>query len=188
SLIASEVADSLRNHRDPSIRSEARRLLPEQTPTRSGLTAGELERILGESTGNPYAGEPLFAQRCGACHRLFFKGGQLGPDLTAYQRDNLRTLLPSILDPNAETREGYAAAEVSLKDGRVLQGILRDRDGQVVVLRGLDGQDLTLRMSEVESVQPLGRSLMPEGLLEGLTDTQLRDLFAYLRRSQPFTR
>ncbi|MFM7215523.1 MAG: dehydrogenase, partial [Verrucomicrobiota bacterium] len=172
SLITSEVADSLRNHRDPSIRSEARRLLPEQTPTRSGLTAGELERILGESTGNPYAGEPLFAQRCGACHRLFFKGGQLGPDLTAYQRDNLRTLLPSILDPNAEIREGYAAAEVSLKDGRVLQGILRDRDGQVVVLRGLDGQDLTLRMSEVESVQPLGRSLMPEGLLEGMTDTQ----------------
>lgn len=188
SLISSEAADLLRNHRDPSIRSEARRLLPEETATRSGLTAGDLERILGESTGNPYAGEPLFTQRCGACHRLFFKGGQLGPDLTAYQRDNLRTLLPSILDPNAEIREGYAAAEVSLKDGRALQGILRDRDGQVVVVRGLDGQDLTLRMSEVESVQPLGRSLMPEGLLDGLTDIQLRDLFAYLRRSQPFTR
>ena len=70
----------------------------------------------------------------------------------------------------------------------MLQGILRDRDSQVVVLRGLDGQDLTLRLSDVESVQSLGRSLMPEGLLEGLTDTQLRDLFAYLRRSQPFTR
>ncbi len=188
SLIPSEVADALRNHRDPAIRSEARRLLPEGTGVHSNLTPGDLERILHGSPGNPYAGEPLFTQRCGACHRLFFKGGPLGPDLTAYQRDNLRTLLPSILDPNTEIREGYAAAEVSLKDGRVLQGILRDSDGQVVVLRGLDGQDLTLRMSEVESVQPLGRSLMPEGLLDGLTDTQLRDFFAYLQRSQPFTR
>ncbi|MEN9734613.1 MAG: hypothetical protein RLZ45_2608 [Verrucomicrobiota bacterium] len=187
-LIPSEVAESLRNHRDPKIRDEARRLLAGASATRSGVPLGDLERILGESSGNPYAGEPLFSQRCAACHRLFFKGGHLGPDLTAYQRDNLRTLLPSILDPNAEIREGYAAAEVTLKDGRVLQGILRDRDSQVVVLRGLDGQDLTLRLSDVESVQPLGRSLMPEGLLEGLTDTQLRDLFAYLRRSQPFTR
>jgi hypothetical protein len=34
----------------------------------------------------------------------------------------------------------------------------------------------------------MGRSLMPEGLLEGLSDQQLRDLFAYLRISQPITR
>ena len=187
-LIPSEAADSLRNHRDPGVRDEAKRLLTEDIAARASISVADLERILGESSGNPYAGEPLFQQRCGACHRLFFKGGQLGPDLTAYQRDNLRTLLPSILDPNSEIREGYVAAEVSLKDGRVLQGILRDRNAQGVVLRGLDGQDLTLRMSEVESVQPLGRSLMPEGLLDGLTDIQLRDLFAYLRRSQPFTR
>ena len=34
----------------------------------------------------------------------------------------------------------------------------------------------------------MGRSLMPDGLLEGLSDTALRDLFAYLRISQPITR
>ena len=29
---------------------------------------------------------------------------------------------------------------------------------------------------------------MPEGLLDGMTDQQLRDLFAYLRISQPITK
>ena len=29
---------------------------------------------------------------------------------------------------------------------------------------------------------------MPEGLLDDLNDEQLRDFFAYLRQSQPFTR
>jgi hypothetical protein len=45
-----------------------------------------------------------------------------------------------------------------------------------------------LRQSEIKDLQPIGRSLMPEGLLENLDDTQLRDLFAYLRISQPFTK
>ena len=34
----------------------------------------------------------------------------------------------------------------------------------------------------------MGRSLMSAGLLEGLDDQQLRDLFAYLRISQPISR
>jgi len=40
----------------------------------------------------------------------------------------------------------------------------------------------------VLEVRPTGRSLMPEGLLDGLDDRQLRDFFAYLRSSQPFSR
>lgn len=55
-------------------------------------------------------------------------------------------------------------------------------------LRGLDGQDQVLPSAEVLEVRPTGRSLMPEGLLDGLSDEQLRDFFAYLRSSQPFTR
>jgi hypothetical protein len=31
-------------------------------------------------------------------------------------------------------------------------------------------------------------SIMPEGLLEALSDTEMRDFFAYLRISQPISR
>jgi putative heme-binding domain-containing protein len=138
--------------------------------------------------GNPYRGEPLFMERCGGCHTLFFKGGQIGPDLTSYQRDDLGTMLVSIVDPNAEIREGFENHVVTTRDGRTLGGFLADQDAQVIVLRGYDGADLTLPRSEVESMVPAGRSLMPEGLLEELADQEIRDLFAYLRQSQPILR
>ena len=41
--------------------------------------------------------------------------------------------------------------------------------------------------ARVETDQPMGRSLMPDGLLEGMSEQELRDLFAYLRISQPIT-
>lgn len=147
-----------------------------------------LEEVLRQAPGNPYAGESLFQQRCAACHRLFFKGGSVGPDLTSYQRDHLGTLLTSILDPSAEIREGYAAVEVETLDGRTLAGFLIERDERMTTLRSLDGQDQVLPAAEVLSVRPTGRSLMPEGLLDGLSADQLRDFFAFLRSSQPFTR
>ena len=74
------------------------------------------------------------------------------------------------------------------KDGRSLSGFLVERDAQVVVLRGLDGEDIPLRQADVKELRPVGRSLMPEGLLDGLGDRELRDFFAYLRISQPITR
>jgi putative heme-binding domain-containing protein len=129
----------------------------------------------------------LFKARCAACHKLFFKGGNVGPDLTSYQRDNLGTMLLSIVNPNAEIREGYQYYTVETKDGRSLSGFFVERDRQVTVLRGLDGENITLSALEIAELQPVGRSLMPEGLLDGLSEQELRDFFAYLRISQPIT-
>ena len=61
-------------------------------------------------------------------------------------------------------------------------------DSQVLVVRGLDGENTVLRQAEVTRLEPAGRSLMPEGLLDGMAKQQLRDLFAYLRASQPISK
>ena len=53
------------------------------------------------------------------------------------------------------------------------------------MLRGLDGNNVVLRRGEISELKPAGLSLMPEGLLDGLAEQQVRDLFAYLRSSQP---
>ena len=94
-------------------------------------------------------------------------------------------MLPNIVNPSAQIREGYENYLVTTRDGRSLSGFLADSDPQVIVLRGLDGADQVLPRTELLEFKTTGVSLMPEGLLEALNENQLRDLFAYLRSSQP---
>jgi putative heme-binding domain-containing protein len=141
--------------------------------------------IVRSGTGVPKAGRAIFQERCDRCHTLFGKGGNVGPDLTTYRRDDVDTMLLSIVDPSAEIREGFTPYVVATTDGRVLSGTCPDQDNRVVVLRCSDGKELTIAREDVETMEPSKTSIMPEGLLAPLTDQQLRDLFAYLRIGQP---
>ena len=141
--------------------------------------------IVTAEPGSPYEGKKLYAASCGACHRLFEQGGQIGPDLTAYQRDDLDTMLLSIINPGAEIREGYENFLLTTNDGRLATGFLVEQDNRSVVLRGFDGQDVTIAREEIRELKAQGASLMPGGLLNGYNDGQIRDLMAYLRSSQP---
>jgi putative heme-binding domain-containing protein len=187
--VPDDVANRLRASKDSQVSELAARLLPKPQPVAAEFQKriDEIRATLTRAPGNPYAGEAAFMQRCAACHKLFFKGGNVGPDLTPYQRDNPGTMLLSIVNPSAEIREGFQYYTVETKDGRTLSGFFVDRDNQITVLRSLEGENITLRSSEIVELQPTGRSLMPEGLLEGMTDQELRDFFAYLRISQPIT-
>jgi putative heme-binding domain-containing protein len=70
-------------------------------------------------------------------------------------------------------------------DAVVLSGFIESEQPDQVVLRSIDGQMHTLDRGDIEQLQPQVLSLMPEGLLDKLDETQLRDLMAYLRSSQP---
>lgn len=144
-----------------------------------------LEGVVGQGTGNPYRGRELYRERCSACHQLFAEGGEIGPELTSYQRRDLRALLLNLVNPSGEIREGYESMVLSTEDGRVLTGFLLDQDARSVVLRGPDGQTLAVDRTEIVSLEAVPVSLMPEGLLRGLTDQEIRDFMAYLRSGQP---
>jgi putative heme-binding domain-containing protein len=116
---------------------------------------------------------------------LFGQGGQIGPDLTVQDRTDLESMLLATVNPNAEIREGFENYTVETSDGRSLAGFLIEQDEHTIVLRGLDNQNVTLARSGIAQLQPAGMSLMPEGLLDTLTEQQTRDLFAYLRSTQP---
>ncbi|MAG92425.1 MAG: dehydrogenase, partial [Planctomycetaceae bacterium] len=145
----------------------------------------QLSETIAKASGNPYEGEVLFAKRCGKCHTLFGNGGDVGPDLTSYQRDDLERLLVSVVNPSAEIREGYENYAVVTTDGRILNGFLADRDEQVVIVRDLEGRNAVVPQTAIVELQALERSVMPEGTLEKLTEEQIQHLFAYLRSSQP---
>jgi putative heme-binding domain-containing protein len=188
--VPAEIRLGLASRSGGAVGSLAKSLFPDSTATAKGIPEkiASLRALIESGAGNPYAGEAIYQQRCSSCHRLFQKGGNLGPDLTRYQRDNLGTLFISILNPNAEIREGYQFVTLKARDGRTVSGFLVERDARRVVMRGLDGANLVFEQSAVIAVDPVGRSLMPEGLLDGLGDQELRDFFAFMRSAQPVSK
>ncbi len=144
-----------------------------------------LQTVLGAGSGNPRTGKKLFMQNCGRCHLLFDEGGRIGPDLTPFARDNLERMLISVVNPSLEIREGFENYVVVTNDGRVLNGFPADKDNQIVILRGVDGQNMILKKDDIDEMRVMPQSVMPEGALKLLNEQQIRDLFAYLRATQP---
>ena len=156
-----------------------------------GATTAEMQALIDRyaatlaGAGDPYPGKKLYLQMCGKCHTLHAQGGKIGPDLTTYKRDDIRQMLIHIVNPSAEIREGFETQIAVMSDGRVVTGFLVEQDPQAITLRSPDGQSIALERSDIEELSKSRKSLMPEGQLKELSDEQLRNLFAYLRSSQP---
>jgi putative heme-binding domain-containing protein len=131
------------------------------------------------AAGDKSAGRVVFNTACASCHTLYGHGGQVGPDLTGSGRDNLDYLLENMVDPSAVVNADFRMTIVDLKDDRTLNALITARTDRTITLK-TQTETLTLDRSEIERTQESSLSLMPEGLLEALTEVQVRDLIAYL--------
>lgn len=125
------------------------------------------------------AGRALFVRHCAACHRLFGEGGQVGPELTGAQRGSIDYLLENMVDPSALVGRDYQLTVIETTDGRVLNGIVVADDGDVLTVQ-TQNERVLLPKNEIDQRQPSKLSLMPEGVLEKLSERELRDLIGYL--------
>ena len=166
--------------RDRTVRSDEARHVG-----RASRRIDRLAAAIGAGPGVPKPGKLRFEQQCATCHSLFSHGGKVGPDLTTYRRDDLENMLLNIVNPSASVREGFTTTVVVTSDGRVLSGVLFEADKNVVILRTADGTEATLARTDIDAMRSDSRSIMPEGLLNGSSDQEVRDLFAYLRSTQP---
>lgn len=144
----------------------------------------EMNRIKGllNGSGDAEKGKAIFTQRCAVCHTLFNEGGKVGPELTPYERNNPDFWLVAILDPSIEIREGFGAYICKMKDGQVLMGLMDKQDAGGIVLKDIAGQKHPVKQPDIEALEASPISLMPEGLLTGMSDVDLRDFFAYLMK------
>ncbi|MEM1359880.1 MAG: dehydrogenase, partial [Bacteroidota bacterium] len=147
-------------------------------------TALRIKEALAAGMGTMSAGKPIYQKVCGNCHRLGEEGRNIGPDLTGYDRRDLNYLVLNIVDPNADIREGYVNYLVEKKDGQALFGTLVDRSDAALTLRALNGFETTLAQSEIAVLEAQSTSLMPERIIEPLSDQEIRDLFAYLQQQE----
>jgi len=131
------------------------------------------------TTADKGAGRVVFETVCATCHTLYGQGGQIGPDLTGGGRANIDYLLENIVDPGAAVSADFRLNVITLKDGRVLNGMISAKTDRTLTVK-TSTESVTVERSEIVKTEELSQSLMPEGLLTVLSDTQVRDLFAYL--------
>jgi putative membrane-bound dehydrogenase-like protein len=135
------------------------------------------------SHADPHAGRAVFASICATCHTLYGEGGKIGPDLTGANRDNLDYLLENIADPSAVVAPDFRMSLITLKDGRVLAGMVTAKNERTLTLRTMTDTQ-TVECSEITKTEVSPLSMMPEGLLAAFTAEQNRNLFAYLMTHQ----
>ena len=130
-------------------------------------------------TGDVAAGRILFDRTCSKCHALFGEGGTIAPDLTGSGRKKADYVIRNLIDPNEEIDAMYRLTTVVTVDGRLFNGFVVQQDDQGITVRTQD-TIVKLAMKDVDKVSTSNVSMMPEGMLNTLTDEQFRDLLAYL--------
>jgi putative membrane-bound dehydrogenase-like protein len=155
----------------------------------SARQAQQLEALLPVvRDGDAARGQAVFngsKAACISCHAIGYLGGTIGPDLTRIgQVRSDRDLLEAIVFPSASFARGYEPAIVQTRSGGVHTGVLRADGPAEIVLSTLSGVDTRIPRNDVADVQPGTVSLMPPGLAEVLTRSELADLVAFLRAAK----
>jgi putative heme-binding domain-containing protein len=136
--------------------------------------------IATQGYGDARRGRAVFSRICQQCHTLYGEGGKLGPELTGASRADLDYSLQNIIDPNASIPNDYRTWNVDTKDDRSITGIVTKQDANSVTVLTAN-ETLVIPRKEVQSLKQSELSMMPEGLLQGLSDKEVRDLLAYLK-------
>lgn len=129
-------------------------------------------------------GKALFQRTCSACHTLYGEGGKLGPDITGSNRTNIDYLLSNLIEPSSEIQDDYRMVVITSRDGRTFSGNVIAENDRQVTLRVIGQDQLVLNKSDIQSREIASVSMMPEGLIQTMTDKEVLDLVAYLRSSQ----
>jgi putative heme-binding domain-containing protein len=131
--------------------------------------------------GSTDRGQKVYAKaRCNACHKMNGVGGGYGPDLSSVNRRFTRIeTLESILFPSHVISDQYATKKVLTKDGEVYTGILV-KTPKGLAVRVNENKEFMIPEDQIEEVQSSKTSVMPAGLLDNLSPSEIRDLLVYL--------
>lgn len=171
---------------------------PGQSPANArarGVAAISREEILQEQIFTPLrtppsltVGRATYDRACGACHRFGGIGTDLGPDLTTLNsRFQKKDVLEAILWPSRVISEQYEMTMVETKDGKAYGGFVVQEDAQKVILRTADavGRRIELPVAQIKSRQKSPVSLMPEALIDDMSQQEIASLMAFLQANPP---
>jgi putative heme-binding domain-containing protein len=153
-----------------------------QTPEDKKNRIEQLKRMLNAealAASDKSHGRALFAKTCMQCHRMYGAGEMVGPELTGSNRNNLDYLLENMVDPSAVVGKDFRMTVVLLDDGRVINGLVTAQNERTLTIQ-TQTERQTIDRDTIENLKVTNLSPMPEGLLDNLDDTAIRDLIGYL--------
>ena len=131
-------------------------------------------------------GRQLFKKLCQNCHRLFGEGEQIGPDLTGSNRNDIDYLLGNMIDPSAIVPKDYRMSIVLTTDNRIFNGLVTDETDRTISLQTAT-EKLSFDKKKILNQKVTEKSPMPDGLLDTLSDNEIRDLVHYLQQPTRIT-
>ncbi len=125
-------------------------------------------------------GEIVIARvRCLDCHKLGDRGQALGPDLTTVSsRFRPGEILESIVEPSKVIPDQYRSLSVATTDGKLYNGMPAGQDDKNLVLLLSDGTKATIPKADIQERKESRVSVMPAGLIDGLSYQEIADLLA----------
>lgn len=153
--------------------------------SRAAMSPEATQQILELAANSSSAvhGEDVFRREklgCLKCHAIGGAGGLVGPDILSLgasaQPDYI---LQALLKPNAKVKENYHTVVVVTDEGKVISGIQVRESDQELVLRSAENELIRIPKDSIDE-KANGVSLMPEGLVDLLTDQDLAALVRFL--------
>jgi putative heme-binding domain-containing protein len=134
-------------------------------------------------SGDTEEGKKLFLrQSCVACHSVLPSESQKGPYLgTVGNLFNREQIITHIVKPGAEVAQGFQAFWFKLKDGSTAEGFVTARDEKNVTLRNIVGLTQVISLAQVKEEGVREGSMMPLGLVNGLSLKEFASLVDYLQ-------
>ncbi len=170
---------SLLEHRDSTVAARARRALAAVLPpSRAEVTARFAPAL--DLAGDAVRGRAVYQERCYVCHRAAGEGLELGPDLATTKGRGRDSLLAAILEPHREVAPQYIAYDVTTHSGATYSGLVARDDTAGVTLKLVGGAEIAIPRNEIRGTTSAGRSLMPEGLEQGLEVQAMADLLTFI--------
>jgi putative membrane-bound dehydrogenase-like protein len=181
-LSASDI-QRLTTYNDGAIRMQARKVFHRDESARSEV----VKKFRGamDLKGDAARGHAIYQQRCITCHRSGAEGSAVGPDLASVANSGKEKLLMSILDPNAEVAAAFVAYSVETRSGESFLGLLTGENPLSVMLKTSNGESTRIGRENISSMRGSDKSLMPEGLEEGLSAQDVADLLEFVAQSKP---
>jgi putative heme-binding domain-containing protein len=126
------------------------------------------------------SGKIVFSKNCAPCHTIQNNGGTIGPQLDGVGKWGPRALAEKILDPNRNVSEAFRNYTITLKDGKIMNGLFRREEGEVIVFADISGKEFSVPKNNIAEQEISKYTLMPDHFGNVLSQEEFNALLKYL--------